>query len=325
MRALARRVGRERLAQAAYWYYVQDLGQDEVARRLGVSRSNVSRLLRAAREQGVVRFEIDYPVRRALAVEDRLRTEFAQHGLREVVVATADQHPSAGGRPDVLTVARTAAEWLQDNLRDGQTLGLFWGATIKAMVDVAHVDRKIDAHVIQLAGEWSNDPSQSGHNLVRDLAVKLGGRYTYFNAPAVAASQSDADALLAGQDVANALATARAADVAMLGVGAFRADTTQTFLDLGRATPAEIEEAEAKKVVGQLAGRFFDDQGRQVDLALHRRLVSLDLHELRHVRTIVVVASGPEKKAAVRAALRGGLVDVLIVDSLLASELLDGS
>lgn len=324
MRTLTQRVGTERLAQAAFWYYVQDLSQDEVARRLRTSRSNVSRLLRSAREQGVVRFEIAYPTRRDLTLEERLRSRFEAYGLSEVIVTSSsvEEVTPAGGQAGVLAVARSAADWLQDNLRDGQTVGLFWGGTMKTMVDVAHFDRKIDAHVIQLAGEWSNDPRQSGHNLVRDLAVKLGGRYTYFNAPAVAANQTDADSLLAGPHVSAALATARAADVAILGVGAFLADTTRIFLDLAHATRDEIAEAETKRVVGQLAGRFFNHDGDQVDLSLHRRLVSLDLDEVRQVKTIVAVASGVGKQAAVGAALRGGLIDVLISDTTLATALL---
>lgn len=313
----------ERLAQAAYWYYVQELSQEEVARRLGTGRSNVSRLLRAAREQGVVRFEIAYPIRRELAMEKLLRDQFQTSGVRDVIVTTSSQEDEPlASDAGVLAVARSAGEWLQDHLSDGETLGLFWGGTIKAMVDVAHFDRRIDAHVIQLAGAWSNDPRLSGHDLVRDLAGKIGGRYTYFNAPAVAASQSEADALLAGPDVSQALAAARDADVAVLGVGSFARDTTRTFLDLARATPEEIDEAEAKGVVGQLAGRFFDASGAQVELALHRRVVSLDLDEVREVKTIVVVASGESKSAAVLGALRGDLVNVLIVDRPLGLALL---
>jgi DNA-binding transcriptional regulator LsrR (DeoR family) len=152
--------------------------------------------------------------------------------------------------------------------------------------------------------------------------VKLGGRYTYFNAPAVAANETDADSLMAGPHVANALATARNADVAILGVGAFLTDTTRVFLDHAHVTRAEVSEAQTKKVVGQLAGRFFDVEGKQVDLALHRRLVSLDLDEVRQVKTIVATASGRGKEPAVRGALRGGLVDVLITDADLASALL---
>ncbi len=121
------------------------------------------------------------------------------------------------------------------------------------------------------------DPGLSGHNLVRDLADKMGGRYSYFNAPAVAASAEEADALLSTPEVMRSLEFARQANVAFLGIGSFPTDTTRTFLDLAGATKAEVSEAKKKKVVGQFAGRFCDANGEQVDLAIHRRLVSLDL------------------------------------------------
>jgi len=318
-------VSAETLAKAAYWYYIQDLSQKEVARRLGTSQSNVSRLMRAAREQGVVKFEIAYPIHRELDLEDALRSTYHDFGVRDVIVSQvfSDHDHSGNQQAGMLSVARSSAEWLQDNLLDGQTLGLFWGTTVKAMVDIARFDRRIDAHVVQLAGEWSVDPGLSGHNLVRDLGDKLGGRYTYFNAPAVAATAEEADSLLVTPEVKRSLDLARHADIALLGIGSFPTDTTRTFLDLARATKAEVDEAERKQVVGQFAGRFFDDQGKQVDLAIHRRLVSLDLAEVRGIPTIAAVAHGEGKTTAVRAALHGGLIDVLIVDPVLGRCLLD--
>lgn len=322
---MAPRVGVETLAKAAYWYYVQDLSQKEVARRLGTSQSNVSRLMRTAREQGIVTFEIAYPMGREIEIEDALRARFQEFGVRDVVVAQASTaDPDAiDEQAACLSVARAGAQWLQDHLLDDQTLGLFWGTTVKAMVDIARFDRRIDAHVVQLAGEWSSDPGLSGHNLVRDLGDKLGGRYTYFSAPAVAPTAEEADSLLASPEVARSLALARQSDVALMGIGSFPTDTTLSFLELARATDEEIAEAKDKKVVGQYAGRFFDDQGRQVDLELHKRLVSLDLAEVRAIPTIVAVACGQGKTAAVHAALIGGLIDVLIVDPVLGRCLLD--
>ena len=308
----------ERLA--AFWYYVQDLGQDEVARRLGTSRSNVSRLLRAAREQGVVRFEISYPLNRNLALEQELLTAFVSFDVREVIVArnSVDQDVAASAEAAIFSVARGRGRVA------AALVALFWGGTVKTMVDVARFDRKIDAHVVQLAGEWSNSPRYAGHDLVRDLARKLGGRHTYFNAPAVAATAAEAAALASGSQVSNAIALARAADVAILGVGSFPTGTTRQFLEHAEATAAEIAEARRSGVVGQIAGRFFDAAGEQAELQLHGRVVSVDLRDLRRIPTIAVVSSGPAKRAAVLGALRGGLVNVLIIDEALARALRPG-
>lgn len=323
--AVAQRVSVETLAKVAYWYYLQDLSQKEIATRLGISQSNVSRLVRVAREQGIITFEISYPIRRALDLEDALRSRYQDYGIRDVVVNLDQSHDENqdGELAAMNGVARSAAEWLQDQLNDGQTLGLFWGTTVKTMVDLARFERRIDAHVVQLAGEWSSDPGLSGHNLVRDLGDKLGGSYTYFNAPAFAATAEEADRLLASPAVEQSLALARQADVALLGIGSFPTDTTRIFLELAGASEFEIQEAIEKRVVGQFAGRFYDENGQPVDLAIHKRLVSLDMAEVRKIPTIAAIASGLGKTKAVRAALYGGLIDVLIVDPVLARSLLD--
>ena len=108
----------------------------------------------------------------------------------------------------------------------------------------------------------------------------------------------------------------------MVGVGAFLTDTTRMFLDWANATDEEVAEATAKGVVGQIAARFFDAEGRQPDLAIHRRLLSLDLAEVREIGTVALVAAGAVEVRAVQGAIRGGLVDVLVVDAELASALL---
>lgn len=320
---MVQRTSKERLARAAYWHYVQNLTQAEVAAKLGTSRSNVSRMLTAAREEGIIRFEVVYPTRRDLGRERALADLGRPFGLREAIV-TATTSTAEDGSPEVgtLATAGVVAEWLDDNLRDGQTLGMFWGSTVRAFVDLATFTRQHDVNVVQLGGEWSNDPRRSGHDLVRDLGLKIGGRYTYFNAPAYTSTPQQAEALLTGQSLAESMDVARAADVCVLGVGSFNEGTTATFLDQAQATPTEIEQARSKRAVGQIAGRFFDDEGRQLDLDLHKRLVSLDLTEVRTAESILAVATGESKRDAVQAAVRGGLIDVLVADDHLADALI---
>lgn len=313
-------LGPERLAQAAFWYYVQDLTQEEIARRLGVSRSNVSRILRAARESGIVRFDIRYPLSRDAELEQVLLSRYQSFGLREIVVAATAGSDASGVNEQaaVLGVARKAVDWLSANVQPGITLALSWGSTIGTIVDVAYFPRKIDVHVVQLAGETSLDPRHSGHDLARNLADRLGGRYSYFNAPAVAPSAEAAGALMGSPQVAHALSVARSADIALVGIGAYNAATSRLFLDQAKASEVEQAEAERKHAVGQVCGRFFGADGHQLDLALHRRVLSVDLADLLAIRTVVVVASGADKGEAVAAALRGGFVKVLVIDRALA-------
>jgi len=315
------RLSAERLAHAAFLYYIQGLSQMEVAKQLGVTRSNVSRMLTAAREQYIVRFEITYPLDRDPGLEQRLLAKFSSEGISEVVVVPGRENGTGVSSRALLAVGQAGCSWLEKNLKDGQVLGLSWGGTIEAMVESAHFGRRADVEVVQLAGELSIDPRFSGHDLVRNLAEKLGGRYRYFNAPAMTQDEASAVALTQTEQVANALALARKSDVAVLGIGQYGMDSSNLFLQRAGASEEEIREAVEQGAVGQISGRFYDRAGEQLDLSINRRIISLDLDDLRRIETVVVVASGNTKAEAVRAAIRGGLVNVLIVDGSLGSAL----
>ncbi len=318
-----------KLAYAAYLYYVHDLDQSEIARRLGVSRSNVSRMLTAARDQGIVRFHIVYEPTRNHDLEETLVSRFGPLGLQEALVVRppanddrGEASAEVGLAPAALALSQAVTEWLATHLAPGQRLGLSWGGTLQAIVDAAHFDHPIDVHVVQVAGELSLDPRHSAHDLVRDLAAKLGGHCSYFNAPAVLPSAEDLESFRLSPQAAEALELARSVDVALLGIGAFGLGTSGLFLDYSRASAEELAEARARRVVGQMAGRFFDATGRQADLALHRRVLSVELEDLARVPTVVAAATTAAKATAVVAALSGGLVRVLACDTDLADALL---
>lgn len=315
------RLSQERLAHVAFLYYVQGMSQADVATALNVTRSNVSRMLTSAREQSIVRFEISYPLDRDPLAEKRLLEKFETEGVREVIVVP--NHETGVGRESsaLLSVGRAACDWLDGNLTAGQVLGLCWGTTIESMVASAHFDRHIDVEVVQLAGEHSIDSRFSGHDLVRRLAEKIGGSYRYFNAPAVTPDAATAVALSNSPLVAQALTVARSSDIAVLGIGEYGSGSSDLFLRRAEASEAEISEATAAGAVGQMSGRFYNSTGQQIDLSINRRILSLDLAELLAVETVVAVVSGANKARATRAAIAGGLVNVLVVDESLARAL----
>lgn len=315
------RLSAERLAHAAFLYYVQGLSQMDVAKQLGVTRSNVSRMLTAAREQYIVKFEIAYPLDRDLMMEQRLLKKFSGEGVSEVIVVPGREDGEGISSHGLLAVGQAGCDWLDQNLKDGQLLGLCWGSTVEAMVASAHFNRRVDVEVVQLAGELSIDSRFSGHDLVRNLAEKLGGRYRYFNAPATTQDEATAVALVQTEQVASALALARTSDVAVLGIGQYGLDSSNLFLQRAGASDTEVREAVELGAVGQISGRFYDSSGKQLDLSINRRIISLDLDDLSAIESVVVVASGKSKAQAVRGAIRGGLVNVLIVDSSLGHSL----
>src|ERR671921_731056 len=67
---------RAALIKAARMYFLDGRSQDEVARALGTSRSNVSRMLSAARAQGIVEIRVHDQTAREKELEQALRDRF---------------------------------------------------------------------------------------------------------------------------------------------------------------------------------------------------------------------------------------------------------
>jgi len=304
----------EILAEAAHLYYVEDLTQQQVASTLGTTRSNVSRMLQAAREQNIVRFQIVRPLHRQRALERSLVEQF---GLQEAIVLAAD----AGG--DTLPqVGELAAHWVIDQVKDGMRITLSWGRSLRALARALHVDQAYDVDVVQLGGDLQLDPRYSGHELVRELAASLGGRYSYLHAPAILDSAAMVEELRALRPIQSELEKARAADLALVGIGAYGQGFAAQLLESAYLTAAERDSLDADPPAGDILARFFDDRGQQMDTPLRHRVLALELDELREIPLIVGIAAGEDKGRGIWGALNGGLIDVLITDQAAAASAL---
>ena len=244
------RRSQERLAEAAKLYYVDGLNQADVAATLSTTRSNVSRILAAARREGVIRFHVAHPLARQPALEDSLRDAF---GLAEARVLAADADEDILDRTGEL-----GARWLLDHLRDGQRVAVSWGRTLRAMVAQLEVTRAYDIDVVQLGGDLQLDPRASGHELVRELAARVGGTYSYLHAPAIVDSPETIAQLWANRNIADQLDKATRADIAVVGIGAFGYGFAEQILESAHLTAEERARFAELEPAGDICGRFFD-------------------------------------------------------------------
>ncbi len=306
---------RSALIKAARMYFLDGRSQDDVARALGTSRSNVSRMLSAARAQGIVEIRVHDQTSRAPELEQALRERF---GLRHVRVAAfrpgADVPAAAGD---------LAAQWLDESLRDGQVLGLSWGTSLQAMVDAFAADQPRSVEVLPLVGGLSAVSSLvSGEELVRELAGRLGASFRYLHAPGLVRSGTARDSLLAEPAIAEVLARALTADIAMVGIGTVGLGSSNDIIEGLGLSAAERAAFLAEGPVGDSCCRFFDADGRPIHGVVHERVLAIELDQLRAIPTVIGVATGPEKAPGVLGALRGELVDGLVTDAGLALALL---
>lgn len=305
----------QRLLDVARWYYEDDLSQDEIARKIAFSRSSVSRMLGEARRRGVVKIIIGHPLERQVALEAALRERF---GLRLVRVADSDATVTP-----LVAAATAAAEVLVEACRDATVLAASAGTTVSAVVEQLPMMSLRDLHVVQMIGalERSN-PMVDSPEVTRRIAERLGGDYRQLPAPLIVANPRLAQALRREEVVANALALASHADAAILGIGAMSERGRSGQIFRGWLTAKESEMLVRLGAVGHLCGQHYDAQGRPIASELRERVMAVPLDRLSGVKTVIGVAVGAEKVAAIRGAALGGYLDVLVTDASTAQAIL---
>jgi deoxyribonucleoside regulator len=302
------------LAKVADLYHLRGLTQQQIADRLGLSRPAVSRLLTRARAQGIVRIDIAFPEAGHRALERELEERY---GLREAIVVTGrSESPTATRR----VLGRAAARYLGRRLRGGERIGISWGTSVQATVEQT-ARRRLRVTVVPLVGGVGQvTPGIHANELASRLADRLGGRVHLLHAPALLARRDVRTALLSDPGVRDALDLARRSEVALVGIGALIASST--LVRTGYFTPDDLKALRHKGAVGDICTRSYTRDGLPADGVLDRRILAVDLDDLRRIPTVIAVAGGLEKAEAIDGALRGRLVGVLVTDHLAARAVL---
>ncbi len=307
-----------KLARVARLYYEQDMTQAQIARQLGVSRSQVSRWLAEARELGIVEIRIQGPWSRVAELQSRLEKRFP---LQEALVM------DRGGRGYMQVVQALgilAAHRLSELLEGKSVLGIAWSTGVYQVVSALRTARQKGVTVVQLMGAvGSVNPLLDGPDLTRWLAQTLSGRYRYLPAPLLAGTPEAREAIVSAPAVHEALALAEQADIALVGIGAVSPSTLSSLFNARLLSEAELEDIAARGGVGDVCGYFYDLEGNILDLDLHRRLIGISWEGLCRIPVVMGVAGGRRKAPAILGALRSGVIDYLVTDSEAAARVLE--
>lgn len=297
--------------RVAWYYFVGNLTQQEIADRLGTSRVRVNRLIAACREKGLVQIAIHGRLGACEALGEAL---VERYGLTEARVV-----PTPGGEEGVReAIGVGAAEYLDARVRDGMTLGVNWGRTMRSVLRAIPSRPLSGISVVCLQGGLAHCSGINTFEIVSDLADRYAAEQHFFAAPIFAGSESDRDLILAQQAIRETYDKALASDMVVITVGEMTESLVVTY---GLERPADRVSLIEAGAVCDVLGRFIDSRGEPVDHPLNRRVVSLTLAELRAIHPVVLAAGGRHRVEAVRAALACGVADILITDEATARAL----
>lgn len=298
------------LTRVAQMYYDQNATQEAIAAALNISRPTVSRLLKEAREEGVVQICIESPFSFVMELEATLAAAFPN--LKAVRVVRS---------ADLSGVARAAAAYLGNTVKDGDVIGVSWGTTLAAVAECLPRRPLQGATVVQLSGGVAHAPAGTGaHDIVLRFGRAFGAGVYYLNVPAIVDNVHVREALLQNRETAEVLALGRRATVAVFGIGA--PDDRSALVQAGYIPPGHLAELRSRGAVGHICSRYFDSRGRVCDPLLDGRTISLPLDASLAWESGIAVVYGTHKAAGVLGALHGRLFNVLVIDEATAQKVL---
>ncbi|MCW6508879.1 sugar-binding transcriptional regulator [Lichenifustis flavocetrariae] len=301
------------MLRAAKGYYDLEMTMADLARELGLTRFQVSRLLKDARETGIVRIEIVPRTPRRPDLEAGLQRRF---GLKDAVVV-----PNAIDDAMTLDAVAQAAGRFIAGLAPQSLIGVSWGRTMAAVAHRLPPFWASGIEVVLLNGAMNIRSSASRTNNVAELFAQAGaGAATLLPVPAIVGKAATRDALEQDPTIADVLALGVAAKTVIFGIGSV--EPGSVLVQSGFITERDLATLRRKGAVGDVLGRFIDPHGVIVDPALDARTIGLAPAACRDKPYAIAVAAGASKHAAVRAALRAGYMNVLVTDEGTAAFLL---
>lgn len=299
------------MLRAAQLYYGDDLTQDQVGKRLGVSRFKVGRLLDRALRERAVRIEIVHPAARLVSLEDQLVARFS---LQDAVIIDTPAMGSSeeDDRRSRERVGRAASEHLA-MLRPGGAIGVSWGKTMLELAAQLQPGWTEASEIVQLNGAMSRSAQPTRYQeVVERFSTTTGAGMRLMAAPAIVGSAGLRHALEADPSVGETLKVAHDAPTAVFGMGLMGAESVHVAS--GYLDRRELKRLERAGAVGDVLGRFLTLEGEIALPSLDERTVGLPLDDLKTKLLTVGLAAGHERGPIALAALRAGLIKVLIAD-----------
>lgn len=295
-------------------FYNQNASQQQICGMLRLSRPTVARLLVTAREQGIV--QITIPNLDAITYWELEKKLEEQYGLREVLVV--DQ----GSTEEELEAAlgSAAARYLQYIIKDGNTVGVSMGSTLYHMVTRLEQPTAKGVTFVPLIGGMGRLRTELHSNsLAESMSRFYKGTFVPLHAPARVSSALIRDELMREESLSSAIGLMKRLDVVLVGIG--YPNEHSAIKATGYFKEQEMESLIERGVAGELCMQFYDETGDTAPYKNDNTVIGIDIHRLRKVPCSVGIAGGVEKLPAIKGAIRGKYINMLITDVKCASAL----
>ena len=302
-------------ARAGWLYYIAGNTQDEIARKLGVSRQTAQRLVSLSVSERLIRVRLDHPIGHCLELSERIKEVF---GIDYCEVVPADPESASTS----IGVAEAAAAELERYFVSQHPViaAMGTGRMLRAMVEQLTPMDCPQHKVVSLVGNIAPDGSASRYDVVSRISDRVKAPHYPMPLPVIASTVHEKSLLLAQKPLRNVIELAKQADVTFVGIGTV--DDEAALLRDGFVRADELRALMRAGAVGEIIGWAFDGDGRLIDGLTNDRVLSVSLEQPARNRVIGVAMATPRLRA-IRGALRGRIVSGLITNEHMAELLLE--
>jgi len=302
----------ELLATAANLYYLEYMTQKEIADKLGISRIAVTRLLKRARETGMVQITIRHPLPELYSLALELEKKLGLRTVRLAETALTEDET-------LRSIGKAGAELLLNMISPTKRIGAAWSRTVSSILPFIRRPPKPPLCVNELAGTYPKPSIPYGVSW--GLAEKLGSPLETIASPVLVSSADIKRSILSERSIAEALEHAVSVNLALVGLGSVGEGSS--LLKAGFIHKGELDELRAKKAIGDILMRYYDRDGKPVSMSFEDRIIAIDWNSIRSIPMVIAMAFGETKVEPIYAAAKGGLIKSLVTDRVTAHMLLE--
>lgn len=294
--------------KTAWYYYMENMTQQEISQKLGVTRVRVMKILERAKQEGIIQFKIRQDGEQHMQVERQLAEKW---GLKDTFVVPT---PPEGENSNE-TIAKAAAMYISHRLSENCFINMGYGDTLSRILNHLATMNEFPISVVSLTGGVS-------YYLPNAKSRTFNARLYLLPAPLLVSSGEMVAAMREEPSVSEIFRMVRLASMTLVGIGGMGDDAT--ILRNGIVSKNDFLYLSMKGAVGDILSHFIDRDGVPVQSDVESRLISTSLKTLRELDNVIGVAAGASKLNAIRAALKGKYLDILITDEETALQLVDG-
>ena len=302
--------------RVAYYYYKEGLTQEDIAKRMKMSRQRVNRIISSCIDLGIVTINIEGLDNSNLELETKLEDKY---GLKEVRIIneTADEQK-------IQELGIEGVKYLRSILKDNDIIGFSRGRNTSALVDFLPEDVEYPHNitVTQLMGSAiETNENTAVDETVYHFAAKLHAKASRLYAPIILSNEELRDSFIQEPYFEKSYEVIKKCDIAVVGIGTA---SSQWKHMISLYDIADKEQTEwAKDVAGEVCTHFYNSEGAAIEPPFRNRIISILLDDYMKIPVRIGVAGGKDKTEAIAAAIKGDYINVLITDLQTARQLME--